>query len=286
MTKVIIWGHKLHSHTHSYIHHAFYKAFQHLGYNTYWMDNNDNITGFDFSNSIFLTEGQVMENMPIRNDCKYILHNCKMEPFESIRDRCLQIQVFTYDALGHNLENVGNHLYYKDRVLYLYWATDLLPHEINYQPTQREHRIYWVGTMGEGQFGNKTELNRFQEACQLRGIQFTHACGISFEENQALIRRSYMAPAINGTWQVEKGYLPCRIFKNISYGQFGLTNNQAVQDLFNGQLIYSPDCKELFALAEQNMKAPDYEQRLIGLMNIVKAEHTYVNRIETILKYL
>lgn len=26
--KVVIWGHKLHSHTHSYIHNAFYNAFK------------------------------------------------------------------------------------------------------------------------------------------------------------------------------------------------------------------------------------------------------------------
>jgi Lrp/AsnC family transcriptional regulator for asnA, asnC and gidA len=30
--KVVIWGHKLHSHTHSYIHNGFYIAFKHLGY--------------------------------------------------------------------------------------------------------------------------------------------------------------------------------------------------------------------------------------------------------------
>mgnify|MGYP006419383869 CR=1 FL=1 len=42
INKVIIWGHKLHSHTHSYIHDSFYKAFKFLGYNTYWFDENGN----------------------------------------------------------------------------------------------------------------------------------------------------------------------------------------------------------------------------------------------------
>ena len=48
--KVIIWGHFLHSHTHSYIHNGFYEAFKYMGYNTYWFDDNSNIEGFDFSN--------------------------------------------------------------------------------------------------------------------------------------------------------------------------------------------------------------------------------------------
>ena len=41
--KIIIWGHKLHSHTHSYIHQAFNIAFTHLKYNVLWLDDNDDI---------------------------------------------------------------------------------------------------------------------------------------------------------------------------------------------------------------------------------------------------
>jgi hypothetical protein len=30
--QIVIWGHKLHTHTHSYIHNAFFRAFQKMGY--------------------------------------------------------------------------------------------------------------------------------------------------------------------------------------------------------------------------------------------------------------
>jgi len=73
--KAIIWGHKLHSHTHSYIHSGYYRAFKSLGYDTYWFDSIDDISNFDFSNSGFFTEGQVTKNMPIRDDAKYITHH-------------------------------------------------------------------------------------------------------------------------------------------------------------------------------------------------------------------
>ena len=36
--KVIIWGLPLHSHTHSYIHDCFFKAFTSMGYDTVWVD--------------------------------------------------------------------------------------------------------------------------------------------------------------------------------------------------------------------------------------------------------
>ena len=40
-SKVIIWGHPLHSHTHSYIHEAYYRAFKYLGYDVYWFHDNE-----------------------------------------------------------------------------------------------------------------------------------------------------------------------------------------------------------------------------------------------------
>jgi hypothetical protein len=98
--QVVLWGHKLHSHTHSYIHNAFYIAFKHLGYKTLWLDNKDNyetkdfsqplflnenneINTIDFTNTLFITEGQVDQNIPILSTAYYILHNCNMDKYSS-----------------------------------------------------------------------------------------------------------------------------------------------------------------------------------------------------------
>jgi len=78
---IVVWGHKLHSHTHSYIHYAFDKAFRHLNYNTKWLDNNDDIKNINFTKTLFITEGQVDGKIPIRNDCYYVLHNCDMKKY-------------------------------------------------------------------------------------------------------------------------------------------------------------------------------------------------------------
>ena len=69
--KIIIWGHKLHSHTHSYIHQAFNIAFTHLKYNVLWLDDNDDISNINFENVLFLTEHQVCKNIPIRYNCLF-----------------------------------------------------------------------------------------------------------------------------------------------------------------------------------------------------------------------
>ena len=101
--KVVIWGHKLHSHTHSYIHAAFYKAFNYLGYNTFWLDDSDLVDGIDFSSSLFITEGQVDKNIPLRADCRYILHNAYSAKYHDFlrSGNAIRLQVYTNDCLAY-----------------------------------------------------------------------------------------------------------------------------------------------------------------------------------------
>ncbi len=291
--KVIIWGWKLHSHTHSYIHNAFFRAFQNMGYDTYWFDNSDNFDGFDFSDSLFLTEGQACSGIPIIKGCTYILHNCYDEQMwakinaENID--YLKLQVYTDDALLYETETLEPCVLYDKpgNIIYLPWATDLLPHEINPDlDLPHTNKSYWVGSMGDGIFGNNPELEGFKRACNENGIDFTHANNLSIEDNRRVIAESYMAPAIVGSWQKGKGYIPCRIFKNISYGQFGITNSARVNELFGGKLIYSPNEYELFGLMKEKMESPTYKQELIDQINFVREKHTYINRINTLLSVL
>jgi hypothetical protein len=288
--KAIIWGHKLHSHTHSYVHNAFHRAFQHMGYETSWFDDSDDVSGFDFSDSIFITEGQVCKNMPIIKGSKYVLHNCYDEiMWEKIKKEkisYLKLQTYTDDVLKYNADKIAEGIYFDVDMLYIMWATDLLPDEIILDETPRTDISWWVGTMGEGKFGNMNELNGFKKACEENDIQFCHANNLSIEENRAKIRESYLAPAIVGTWQKEKGYVPCRIFKNISYGQIGLTNSKATKIVLGDHVIYTPNEYELFSLGKEAIMASDYKEKLIAAMNFIKENHTYINRINTILKFI
>ena len=81
--KIIVWGHPLHSHTHSYINYAFYRTFKSICYETHWIDSIADIGALDLSDSIFIVEGQVDGNIPLRNDCSIyfiivIYQNMKM----------------------------------------------------------------------------------------------------------------------------------------------------------------------------------------------------------------
>lgn len=285
----VIWGHKLHSHTHSYVHEGFARAFGFLGYDVHWVDDDDDISGIDLSGALFLTEGQVDGHIPMRRDCKYVLHNCEFDRYASVQTRCLRLQVYTrrHEAM-HPFDRLGPASYYSDGVLYQPWATDLLPHEIRLEwaDRPRERTAYWVGTVGEGQFGNARELDGFQRACREHGVAFVQQAGVSRETHLDLIQRAYLAPAIVGTWQLSAGYVPCRIFKNISYGQLGLTNSAAVHGMFDGRLVLNPDTHELFADGEAAVCAPTAGTRTRDLMRMVRDGHTFVHRIRTILQVL
>jgi hypothetical protein len=296
-TKVVIWGHKLHSHTHSYIHHAFYRAFCALGYQTYWMDDKDNLATFDFAHTLFVTEGQADHAIPLRDDCFYILHNCTSAKYADLKSkkRCLTIQVYSDDCLERpHLKKMAPCIYIDiaGRCLYMPWATDLLPDEIEQEKQKigrallkRKPTVHWIGTIGSGLYGNTGEISPFKRACRERGVSFKHHAQVSMQKNISYIQQSYMAPAIVGKWQVEHGYIPCRIFKNISYGQMGITNSYRVYELFEGKIVYNPDTYKLFYDAEKRLKTLSRKE-LFDLMDFVKTKHTYINRIQTILKCL
>ena len=286
ITQVVLWGHKLHSHTHSYIHYAFVKAFTYLGYKTLWLDNTDDITNINFSNSLFITEGQVDDNIPILNDCYYVLHNCKSNKYKNITKK-INLQVYTNTIPKHSTL-IENSCYYCGDCLLMTWGTDLLPFEIdiNIQKLLNNEIKYTepktLHFIGMPLFPWDLAL----DFCKNNNINYQQQGGfsnnVSAEENMKIIQQSYLAPSIQCQWQVENHYVPCRIFKNISYGKMGLTNNEYVYNLFNTQIFYSNNIEELMkkGVEFENMDDDYKKSKLIPLMENVRDNHTYLNRIK------
>lgn len=292
--KVVIWGHKLHTHTHSYINWAFHRAFASLGYETYWLDNNDVIETLDLSKALFIVEGGSDQKIPIRSDAFYIIHNCKKSKYNRAirRNRCITLQVYTHACLSRRIEKVAPYIYYDfhDKTVYMPWATDLLPYEIDAIKTtlsivQKQNIAVFVGSIWDGQFGNEYQIYNFKRACSEQDVTFRHHKHCSMQENIDVISHAYMAPSIQGPWQIDNGYIPCRIFKNISYGQMGITNSETVWELFDKKIVYNSDTYQLFYDAQQRLNTIAQDE-LLDLMDFVRDNHTYINRINTLLTFL
>lgn len=282
--KIIIWGHKLHSHTHSYIHNAYFKAFKSLGYEVFWFDHTDNTSGFDFSNCIFFTEDQVKQGMPLRKDCKYVAHHIQPSFFNGI-DTVLNLGNYIVDV--EKYEKVKDQTYFdaKTKTLYQCWATDLLPDEINqedycqFDPSKKY--VNYVGSLYEEGLKFAQE---FGSVLQSKGKELRLYRGVSDEENRELVRSSFLCPDFRNYHHIKVGYIPCRIFKTISYGQIVGTNSINVKRVFGDYVVFGSNPQELY----DNMIecASNNKIDMMEAMLFIKFNHTYVNRAKTILKLL
>ena len=297
--RVVIWGYPLHSHTHSYIHHAFKKAFERLGYRTAWHTDNDDVDGEDFGRTLFMATGEQEHKIPLNPSSYYVLHNVDVRKY--IEHGCKVLVIQTHTNLPVETEsdtrfNAYTLLARHDEAdcLYFPWATDLLPAQIEvnaYFSSTKDRYCVWVGTFGDskGKFQNGTELNPYMEEARKYGIRtvFIDPWGkpVSFEENRRLVKNAFLAPAIQGPWQIEVNYIPCRIFKNISYGGLGITNNPGVNALFGNRLVCDRDPVQLFYKSVEKADVPDIEE-IRFLRNEVRVKHTFVNRISDILACL
>lgn len=326
--KVIIWGFPLHSHTHSYVHYGWYKAFQYLGYETYWFDdkNYQDPSTFSYKRCLFITEGYADNHIPLDPSNIYFVHVAK-NPYKylSIGARFIDIRYhvtsirdynYIYDTSQKDLEKIGTTTLYErnatDRDLnpqfwyrvplyyeaaYICWATDLLPHEFNFEdrfiePTERV--CNFIGSIGGG---NKNELDKMALGCSKQKIvvKFNDPWRnpLSFEDAKKLVQQSIVAPDIRGSGDPDKirlgetgtchksiGYIPCRLFKNISYGKVGGTNCRRLYDLFGDNVVYDSDEEQLVYKCLEKNKDKDF---ILHQMRWVQENHTYINRVQDIL---
>lgn len=296
MNRIVIWGHKNNGHTHGYIHSSYFKAFKYMGYDTYWFDNNDNVSGFNFDNCIFLTEDQAQSNIPLNKTCKYILHHTKLDKY--IDNNLNFINLANYlkycdsgiDEIynkGNELTKVGECCFWdeKSKTLHQPWATDLTPNEIDLNNALKSDGtsddIYYIGMAHE----NTGNLNLFSNSAKIHGKNFIITRGQSDDSNMELIRKSLISVDIRGDWHLECGYLPCRIFKNISYGRLTGTNSENVKKIMGDHVVYDPKPEGLFNKMIEAEKKSSLED-IKSAMNCIKTDHTYVNRINNLLKFI
>jgi len=321
--KFVVWGFPLHTHTHSYVHAAIYKAAKRLGYETFWFHDQSYPKDFDFENCIIWTEGYADSNLPIKKSSTYFVHVC-VNPKKYLDKECRLIDVrynvkelydvnYNYVRDLRLLEKIDDTFFYQQNAsqdaltnkadetlpnyeaIYLTWATDLFPEEIHdeFVDIPRSNKIYWIGTIGGS---NVREIEPFALACRDNNIDFIVSNPwnnpIEFTDTMNLTQQSFLAPDIRGsgdhpvktgTNHIKTGYVACRQFKNISYGQLGMTNSFEAQKLFDGKLIYNSDT---YALFEDGRSQMTNKNLILEQMKIVREQHTWLKRLSSVLTRL
>lgn len=289
-----VWGFKHSYNTFQHIFEAFYRAlkFRYPDQQVLWLDEQDDLTGIDFENTLFIGMHMAIQGIPRLDSCAYAIHNTDGETKEYFRHEFL----INYGLYVSNMEIDSTSVELArdtfllsqpweayDAVVFR-WGTDLLPHEIEANKPDRVFRedSRVVNYVGSG----ISEVDPFRQACQENGITFNAVGGfnrpeVSIAENVKLIQESYMAPAISNAYHCSVGYVPCRFFKNISYGQFPITNNLYALEIYPAS-VYEEDTKKLFYSARYDLPNIPAE-KLHVLMDDVAKNHTYLNKIDALL---
>lgn len=302
MQNILIVGFFRNKHTSGFVHYGFHKGFKSLGCDTYWIDADDELAFNPPKDAIILTEGQVDYNIPVRKDLKYVLHNCRRDKYPLSQSIHIVVPAkFNYYHIPEKPEYIENKKWLPwnndTHTLVLPWATDLLPEEINFDNIDKakNNTVHYVGTVTEGTNNSIIEAVHYAKALKKYNVNMVIHGGytgdfqydnlkaiagfISVEEAIRLVSSSWQAPVLQGEWQRDQEYIPCRAFKNISYGFPLLTNSEAIANFFSQQewALAGPE------LVELGMELSQDRNNIMQLMKLVKEEHTYKSRVQTIL---
>jgi len=308
MNKFVIWGHKLKTNpdTYSYVLYGYAKAAKFLGYDVHWIDHSDALPEI-CSEDIIFTEGRADSNVPLIKNAKYLLHHCNNSKYADAGCRVINLCNYVEPcergiSLNYGEDSgvcaikekygkvykIRDFCFYdeENKAIYQPWATDLLPYEIDennpimYNPSIND--IYYVGYVYHDNILPKFQI--FSQCCQKNGKNIVMSQGnVSFEDNKRLIQNSYITVDIRGDWHQQCGYIPCRIWKNLSYGKFIGTNSPPIGNILKDYIAYDNDLTTLYSTVE-TAYANISKEKMIETMKYVKENHTYINRLKNILE--
>ena len=297
--KIVIWGLRSQYHTHRYIHKAFYETLQRNNIPSIWVDDTSENSKLIEKNDLVLSSEVVGKmvpekkelkdyHLPIRDDIFYCLHNYKKIYTEKLLPKQLiHLQVYTNKAILSDLQ-WGPVTFFdsKNKVLYQPWGTNIPVAKFR-KPIFNKHLwVFWIGSVWNNNLnqGNMEAINELKRALKLKSLKFVALRFVPEWLSVLLIRWSRVAPAIAGGFQVNNNYLPCRMFKNISYGQLGFSNVNAFKKIFMEDLVPGNTIEEMvnnvLALSKK-----DYINLVSRQQEIVK-QYTYEKAWQNIFRAL
>lgn len=290
--------------TFSYVFYGFARAFDSLNYTVYWLDNTDDISDFDFDFSLIFAYNNTIRGLPVNDNSFYWFHNVYAEGHDMLtkiaKNRVIHYNLsINWETGFKNLEHTiverkddYEYVAHHNDTYFMFnsWATDLLPHEITknietFKKSCNRKNVVFIGTLTESQREFATLASKHHLKFMFYGGVNRDKKNQSVYENMNLIKDSYIAPCIQEEHQIQCKYVPCRAFKNISYGKMPYTNNIHVHNYFGGKVIYDADLENLLQKAIKFENSND-TCVVPELMIYVRDNHTYVSRVNSIFNFI
>lgn len=289
MNRLVVWGGLSNLDSFRHINRHYFEAARKLGIDSNWCDdkyyNMDNLTP---GTTVFVADVYARELGAARPGVNYVIHN-----FDSSHILCqtadpkqlLRLQVWTHDAFGEEWDKCRQ-FSVEDGILFQPWGTNLLAEEFLepvFNPFSREAVFVgavWSELTQYGELGNEQTIKTLIEIFKYHGVSLKLLTHISDQENVNAVRAARLAPAIAGGWQTDHGYLPCRCFKNASYGAAMFTNVPAINNLFKDACVAADSAPGLVDKM-LSMKQREYIDLVMSQQRIA-ARYTYRESIQAI----
>lgn len=294
--KIAIWGLRRRFNTFRYIYSGFYRVLKKVGVPVIWVEDEMKNQKFIKKNDLIISADVVGKmvpeklkfedyNLPVRDDVYYCLHNFKEIFTGKINpEKLLKLQGYNNKAENYEKIYKGVHFDKKNKILYQPWGTNLFPEEFKEPVFNKNKFIFWVGSVWNDKngHGNINEINELKTILKKNNLKFINVRFVPDWLNTFLIRNSRIAPAIGGNHQVEVNCLPCRMFKNISYGQLGFSNVKKFNDIFKDCNIYDENMEKMIDKV-LSLNKNEYIGLVKKQQEICK-NYTYLQHLNNILK--
>jgi hypothetical protein len=279
--RYVFWGQLTSRADFHYIYGPWQATLRRLGAeNVHWVDDDPSNIDVVQPGSWVTAMDLACKYLPIVEDCDYVPHHFSLADRVD-DDHRVTLEVYTDDRKG---DEWWGHMTYWDapnQVLTEPWGSDLMAHEFMEPATTvfDSEVVHYVGSIWNDELdqGNVNEIDGLRVELEKRGIRFEQVQGVTDAENAAYVRASRINPAIAGRWQVEHGYLPCRLFKAIAYGSLGITNVARAETVLGDATFFSPSVATLVDEALSLSQRDWY--RLVGAQQDAIAGYDYAAKM-------
>jgi hypothetical protein len=297
--KIVIWGLKNRWHTHRFIFQAYYENLQKCNIPVVWVEDEKKSQSIIEKNDLIFSasgmHGKMVPeklslddyNLPIRDDVYYCLHAENDYFLEKISlDKSIQLKFYNNEAEKYEKLYEAVHFDRTTKTLYQPWGTNLLPHEFDKPIFCMTRFVFWIGSIWKGKRneGNVTEIEKLAYILKSKKLWLQQIRFVPNFINKFFVRHSRIAPAIGGAIQVETNYLPCRMFKNISYGQLGFSNIKKFDSIFKGCNIYDENTEKMVDKV-LSLKKDEYLALVEKQQEICK-QYTIAHHLNNVFKYI
>lgn len=255
--------------TFSAVHHGLYLALKRLGHEVYWSDNVDSLD----NNSVIFTEAKYLADLGDLNKYYKVILHAEPTAFEKIVHEHRNVYFWENYKGNHNKsqwESIAPLTFYNNsyRSIQMPWASDVFSVKKTINNIEKSY-TYYVGNFS-------TDALSKAKSLRSKEFNFYRVGGVSFEVAREFVEKSEFTFDIRNQHCIDYGFIPCRIFKNYSYGKICFSNSKHISKCFD--IPYYNDLETLLKHIE-NYRSGHYNDLVKNLQGIMIDHHTYLNRV-------